>query len=580
MNAPALHPKLHSSPSRERRLRATLLTTAFVGIVLAWPTGVAAVDNVPPVAVDDPGTTCQPQGGGFGGSFPIAEDYGPFDFAGSCSAIANDTDSDGSIVAWEVVTAPGHGTLEWLASFPGIFRYRVAANYNTPAGDWISDSFTYRVVDNLGAVSNIATMRFWIAPINDAPSFLTIPTVEVAEDSGPYSESWLPYVSAGPPDEAWQTVSFPFTSTQSSPPNLFSASPTFTSDGRLTFTPAPNQSGTAQVSVYLHDNGGLEDYGFPNMPVPPDDESGPFTFSIRVIDSNRAPVANGDTATVAEDSGPSTIDVLANDTDPDGNALTVVATTQGTKGQVAIAGGGTAVSYRPNANATGSDTFTYTIGDGEGRFAVGTVSVLITAVNDAPVAADDVATVAEDSGANMIDVRLNDTDIDGGTLRVIATTDGAKGTVEIPGDGPWVLYTPNTDANGSDSFTYAVSDGNGGTDTATVAVTITPVNDPPDAVDDGIPTPIRIARGSGPVSIGVLGNDTTGPDDAEILQITSVTQGSQGTVAIEAGGLTLTYDPAGQTTGLDVFTYTISDGHGGFDTATVRVEVAKIKPPR
>jgi large repetitive protein len=538
------------------------------------------VDNVPPVAVDDPGTTCQPQGGGFGGSFPIAEDYGPFDFAGSCSAIANDTDSDGSIVAWEVVTAPGRGTLEWLASFPGIFRYRVAANYNTPAGDWISDSFTYRVVDNLGAVSNIATMRFWIAPINDAPSFLTIPTVEVAEDSGPYSESWLPYVSAGPPDEAWQTVSFPFTSTQSSPPNLFSASPTFTSDGRLTFTPAPNQSGTAQVSVYLRDNGGLEDYGFPNMPVPPDDESGPFTFTIRVIDSNRAPVANGDTATIAEDSGPSTIDVLANDTDPDGNALTVLATTQGTKGQVVIAGGGTAVTYRPNANATGSDTFTYTIGDGEGRFAVGTVSVLITAVNDAPVAADDVATVDEDSGASMIDVRLNDTDIDGGTLRVIATTDGAKGTVGIPGDGPWVLYTPNTDANGSDSFTYTVSDGNGGTDTATVAVTITPVNDPPDAADDGIPTPIRIARGSGPVSIGVLANDTTGPDDAETLQITSVTQGSQGTVAIEAGGLSLTYDPAGQTTGLDVFTYTISDGHGGFDTATVRVEVAKIKPPR
>jgi large repetitive protein len=538
------------------------------------------VDNVPPVAVDDPGTTCQPQGGGFGGSFPIAEDYGPFDFAGSCSAIANDTDSDGSIVAWEVVTAPGRGTLEWLASFPGIFRYRVAANYNTPAGDWISDSFTYRVVDNLGAVSNIATMRFWIAPINDAPSFLTIPTVEVAEDSGPYSESWLPYVSAGPPDEAWQTVSFPFTSTQSSPPNLFSASPTFTSDGRLTFTPAPNQSGTAQVSVYLRDNGGLEDYGFPNMPVPPDDESGPFTFTIRVIDSNRAPVANGDTATIAEDSGPSTIDVLANDTDPDGNALTVLATTQGTKGQVVIAGGGTAVTYTPNANATGSDTFTYTIGDGEGRFAVGTVSVLITAVNDAPVAADDVATVDEDSGVSMIDVRLNDTDIDGGTLRVIATTDGAKGTVEIPGDGPWVLYTPNTDANGSDSFTYTVSDGNGGTDTATVAVTITPVNDPPDAADDGVPTPIRIARGSGPVSISVLANDTTGPDDAETLRITSVTQGSHGAVAIEAGGLSLTYDPAGQTTGLDVFTYTISDGHGGFDTATVRVEVAKIKPPR
>jgi hypothetical protein len=569
-----------SAPRRRLWLRAFLLSATFAATVLAWPAGVAAADNLPPVAVDDPGTSCQPQGGGFGGSFPIAEDYGPFDFAGFCSAIANDTDSDGTIVAWEIVTPPAHGTLEWLASFPGIFRYRAAANFNTPAGDWVSDSFTYRVVDNLGALSNVATMRFWIAPINDAPRFLTIPTVEVAENSGPYSETWLPYVSAGPPDEAGQTVSFLFTSTQTSQPNLFSVYPAFTSDGRLTFTPGPDQSGTAQVTVYLGDNGGLENYGIPNLPVPPDDESGPFTFTIRVTDSNRAPVANGDAATVAEDSGASTIDVLGNDTDPDADALTVVGTTHGTRGQVTIAGGGTAVTYTPNANATGPDTFTYTINDGEGGFAVGTVAVTITAVNDAPIAVDDIATVVEDSGANTIDVRLNDTDIDGGTIRIIASTDGAKGTVAIPGDGPWVTYTPNADATGADTFTYTVSDGNGGTDTATVTVTITPVNDPPNAADDGIPTPIRIARGSGPVSIAVLANDTTVPDDTETLQITSVTQGSRGAVAIEGGGLSLTYDPAGQTTGLDVFTYTISDGHGGFDTATVQVEVVKIKPPR
>ena len=201
-------------------------------------------------------------------------------------------------------------------------------------------------------------------------------------------------------------------------------------------------------------------------------------------------------------------------------------------------------------------------------------------MNDAPVAVDDVATVGEDSGANRIEVRLNDTDIDGGTIRVIETTDGAKGSVAIIGDGPAVTYTPNVDANGADTFTYTVSDGNGGTDTATVAVNITSVNDEPDATDDGVPTPIRIAKGSGPVSIAVLANDTTVPDDAETLQITSVTQGSHGAVAIGAGGLSLTYDPAGQTTGSDVFTYTVSDGHGGFDTATVFVEVAKIKPPR
>jgi hypothetical protein len=82
------------------------------------------------------------------------------------------------------------------------------------------------------------------------------------------------------------------------------------------------------------------------------------------------------------------------------------------------------------------------------------------------------------------------------------------------------------------------------------------------------------------VSIAVLANDSSAPDASETLQITSVTQGGIGSVAVGAGGLSLTYDPAGQMTGLDTFTYTITDGHGGFDTATVQVEVAKVKPPK
>ncbi|HEY8989362.1 MAG TPA: Ig-like domain-containing protein, partial [Candidatus Limnocylindrales bacterium] len=108
-------------------------------------------------------------------------------------------------------------------------------------------------------------------------------------------------------------------------------------------------------------------------------------------------------------------------------------------------------------------------------------------------------------------------------------------------------------------------------------VTITPVNDPPDAVDNGVPTPISIAKGAGPVPIAVLANDTSAPDSGETLLITSVTQATHGAVAIGAGGTSLTYDPAGQITGSDSFTYTISDGNGGTDTATVQVVVAKEK---
>ena len=527
------------------------------------------------MAVDDPGPLCAPQPYGiFGGSFPIAEDWGPFDFGGSCSAITNDTDSDGSIVAWQIVTPPSHGTFQYLANFPGIFRYTPAANFNTSVGDWVSDSFSYRVTDNLGAVSNVATMRLWVAPINDAPSFVTIPTIEVAQNSGPYDASWLPYVSAGPPDESNQQVEFFFTSTQTSQPNLFSLPPVFTADGHLTFTPAPDQQGNAQVTVHLRDNGGLEDYGL-RPPRAPRDTAGPFTFTIIVNDGNHPPVAGADLATVVEDSGANVIDVLGNDSDADGDTLTVVDTTNGAKGQVAITGNGAAVTYTPNANATGADSFTYHVVDEHNRGALATVGVTITAVNDAPKAVDDLANVDEDSGANRIEVRANDTDVDGGTIRVVATTDGAKGTVAIIGDGPAVTYTPNADANGSDSFTYTVSDGNGGTDTATVAVTIIPVNDPPTAAHDGSLSPIKIGKGAGAIRIDVLANDTTAPDAGETLQIISVTQGTSGTVAIGADGFYLTYDPAGSTTGGDFFEYIVSDGHGGLASATVFVQIAK-----
>ena len=467
------------------RLRAVLLSAALVATALAWPTAAAAADNLAPVAVDDPGTSCQPAGA-FGGAFPIPEDWGRFDFVGQCSAIANDTDSDGTIVAWQIVTQPAHGTLEYLPDFPGIFGYTPDPDFSTAEGDWVSDSFTYQVIDDLDALSNVATMRFWIAPINDAPFFTSVPPDPmVDENSGPYEVSWLPYISAGAPNESDQTVEFVITHVEShGVVSLFSEPPTFTPDGRLTFTPGPDEHGYAIVTGYLHDNGGLQNYGIPNLPEPPDDTSDPFTFMIFVNAANADPVAVDDDATVAEDSGANTIDVLANDSDPDGDTFWITEATDGAQGSVALAGAAT------------------------------------------------------------------------------------------------LTYTPNPDANGSDSFTYTIRDVAGATSTATVNVTISPVNDSPTATDDGVPTRIAIPRGSGPVQIAVLTNDSSGPDEGEDLWIVAVTRGAIGAVAISPGGLTLTYDPDHQNTGLDSFTYTISDGNGGFDTAIVYVSVTKAKGPK
>jgi hypothetical protein len=135
------------------------------------------------------------------------------------------------------------------------------------------------------------------------------------------------------------------------------------------------------------------------------------------------------------------------------------------------------VSYEPNANFFGSDSFTYTISDGNGGSDTATVNVTVTNVQDGPDAVDDAATVAEDSGANVINVLGNDTDVDNDTLTVSAVTQGTNGSVTT--NGTSVSYTPNADFFGSDSFTYTIGDGQGGSDTATVNITVTNVNDNP-----------------------------------------------------------------------------------------------------
>ena len=202
--------------------------------------------------------------------------------------------------------------------------------------------------------------------------------------------------------------------------------------------------------------------------------------------------------------------MLAGDTDPDGDELTITAVTQGAKGTVVITGGGTGLTYEPDANANGTDTFTYTIDDGNGGTDTGTVHVTITAVNDKPDAVDDAKTLDEDGGATAIDVLGNDDDIDGNALTITSVTQGAKGSVAITGGGTGLSYTPAPNANGADSFSYTISDGHGMTDTADVSITIDPVNDPPVAADDSA----TMDEDAGPTAIDVLGNDSDVDGDA------------------------------------------------------------------
>jgi Ca2+-binding RTX toxin-like protein len=148
---------------------------------------------------------------------------------------------------------------------------------------------------------------------------------------------------------------------------------------------------------------------------------------------------------------------------------------------------------------------------------------------------------------------------------VTIETQGANGTVTVNPDGS-INYAPNADFNRSDSFTYRISDGNGGSTVATVNMTVDPANDAPDAVDDNAASLQDTA-----VTIAVLANDTD--PEGDTLSVVGTTNGTSGNVVANPDG-TITYTPNPGFLGTDSFTYTIDDGNGAGDTATVTVTVA------
>jgi hypothetical protein len=275
--------------------------------------------------------------------------------------------------------------------------------------------------------------------------------------------------------------------------------------------------------------------------------------------ANRAPIAINDDLTTAANSAGS-VNVLGNDSDPDGDGFSVTSFTQGTSGSVGFAG--SVATYTPAADFVGTDFFVYTITDGHGATAWATV--FITVNNLPPTAVDDtLATPANMAGS--VDVLLNDSDADHDAFSVTSFTQGTSGTVGFAGSV--ATYTPAADFVGSDSFTYTVTDANGGSATATVNVTVTNLG--PAANDDLIST----AQNT-PGSVDVLLNDVDGNHDA--LTVTSYTQGAHGSVSFS--GSLATYTPALSYTGADAFGYTITDAHGATATATVNVSVRSTTP--
>ena len=319
-------------------------------------------------------------------------------------------------------------------------------------------------------------------------------------------------------------------------------------DGTLTYTPDLDFNGPDEITYTVTD---------------PDGNTATSTVAVTVTPVNDAPVANPDAIATPLDT-PVTLDIVANDTDVDGDPLTILGTPTSADGTVTVGPDGRSVTFTPNAGFVGTTVIDYTVTDPEGLTATSTLTVTVADDGATPVTNPDTASTPEDEPV-VIDVLGNDTDPNGDPLTVISAT-APNGTVEINPDGT-LTYTPDLDFNGPDEITYTVTDPDGNTATSTVAVTVTPVNDAPVANPDAIATPLDT-----PVTLDIVANDTD--VDGDPLTILGTPTSADGTVTVGPDGRSVTFTPNAGFVGTTVIAYTVTDPTGAIASSTLSVNVA------
>ena len=453
----------------------------------------------------------------------------------------NDTDIDGDILTIIGVSNPSNGTV--VLNPDGTVTFTPTLNYHGPA------TFDYEISDGNGG-SDTATVTVNVAAVNDPPVAVD-DTAVVAEDT-PLILGVADIVTPNDTDIDGDILTITGVSNPSN--GMVVLNP----DGTVTFTPTLNYHGPATFEYEISDGNGGSDTATVNLTVTPVQDP---------------PVGVDDLATTDEDTPIFNLPILDNDTDPDGDVLSVQGTPTAPNGTVTVNSDGT-INYAPDLNFNGTDTITYVVTDGNGNSDTATVTVTVNPVNDGPVAEDDTIAGTEDVALvlGVADiVTPNDTDVEGDTLTITGVSNPSNGTVVLNPDGT-VTFTPTLNYNGPATFEYEISDGNGGSDTATVTVNVAPVNDPPVAVND-------IVAGMEDTDLVLGVADIVTPNDTDLdgdrLTITEVSNPSNGTVVLNPDG-TVTFTPTLNYHGPATFDYEISDGNGGSDTATVTVNVAAV----
>ncbi len=552
--------------------------------------------NDPPVADDESVTTNE--------DTPIPIDV-----------VNGDTDLDGTIDPTSVIitstppgatlspdgktlTVPGEGV--WSVDLlSGEITFTPEANYNGPA-----TTITYQVADDLGA-TDTANVSVSLTPVNDPP---------VADDESVTTNEDTPVVidvvnGDTDLDGTIDPTSVIITST---PPGatLSPDGKTLTVPGEgvwsvdllsgaITFTPEANFNGpVATITYQVADDLGATDTA---------------NVSVTLTPVNDPPVADDESVTTNEDT-PIVIDVVNGDTDldgtvdptsviitsvppgatlsPDGKTLTVPG--EGVWSVDLLSG---EITFTPEANYNGPvTTITYQVADDLGATDTANVSVTLTPVNDPPVADDESVTTNEDTPI-VIDVVDGDTDLDGTidptSVIITSTPPGATLSPDgkmltVPGEGVWsvdllsgaITFTPAANYNGPvTTITYQVADDLGATDTASVSVALTPVNDAPQARDNNYSTPEDTAIAGNVLTDNTgAGVDTDLDGDSLTVTVVPIVDVTNGTLLLAADG-SFTYTPNSGYVGADFFVYEIRDPGGLASTAVVTFSVGAVNDP-
>src|SRR5215211_5119966 len=512
-------------------------------------------------------------------------------------ALVSDLETSPANLAYQVVSPPAQGTL----SGSGASRtYTPNPDFNGP------DSFTYNVTDrgdpdNCGALgpacaaaksSNTQTVSITINAVNDAP-VNTVPAGPLSalqETDKPIGGLSVADVDAGS-DDVQLTLSVSHGTVTVG---------TLVAGGVGALQVIGNGTGTVVITAPLaalnttlaNANGvvyhGSSGYSGPDtLNVGSDDlghngsggaRTDTDTVAITVVPPNNAPVAAAQLVSTNEDTAKQ---IAVSGTDVETCELTFSNGTGPGHGSLStftnhacVAGSPNAdsadVTYTPDANYNGPDSFTFKVNDGTTESAPATVPITVSSVNDVPVAVADSYSTNEDTPKSVAapGVLANDTDADNDTLH--ATLVGGPthaSSFTLNSDGSFD-YTPTANYNGSDSFTYKANDGTADSNVATVTLTINSVNDAPVANNDSYSTnedtPLSIA------SPGVLANDTDVDSSLSAVLVSGPAHAAS--FALNANG-SFNYTPAANYNGPESFTYNANDGTADSNVATVSITV-------